>query len=53
MMLTATGELANLLVDQHYDFAESLADQYLVMERGEFIMQGRGKTMPQDRWRSE
>ena len=25
-----------------------LADQYLLMERGEFIMRGRGETMPQD-----
>ncbi len=47
-MLAATGEMAILLVEQYYDFAESLADQYLLMERGEFIMRGRGETMPQD-----
>ena len=47
-MLAATGEMAILLVEQYYDFAESLADQYLLMERGEFIMRGRGDTMPQD-----
>ena len=46
--LAATGEMAILLVEQYYDFAESLADQYLLMERGEFIMRGRGDTMPQD-----
>ncbi len=46
--LAATGEVAILLVEQYYDFAESLADQYLLMERGEFIMRGRGETMPQD-----
>ncbi len=46
--LAATGEMAILLVEQYYDFAESLADQYLLMERGEFIMRGRGETMPQD-----
>ncbi|MFZ2971613.1 MAG: urea ABC transporter ATP-binding subunit UrtE [Ferribacterium limneticum] len=47
-MLAETGEMAILLVEQYYDFAESLADQYLLMERGEFIMCGRGETMPQD-----
>lgn len=47
-MLAETGEMAILLVEQYYDFAESLADQYLLMERGEFIMRGRGESMPQD-----
>ncbi|RIX49641.1 MAG: urea ABC transporter ATP-binding subunit UrtE [Rhodocyclales bacterium GT-UBC] len=47
-MLAATGEMAILLVEQYYDFAESLADQYLLMERGEFIMRGKGENMPQD-----
>ena len=47
-MLAQTGEMAILLVEQYYDFAEALADQYLLMERGEFIMRGRGETMPQD-----
>ena len=47
-MLAETGEMAILLVEQYYDFAESLADQYLLMERGEFNMRGRGETMPQD-----
>jgi urea transport system ATP-binding protein len=47
-LLAATGEMAILLVEQYYDFAESLADQYLLMERGEFIMQGKGEDMPQD-----
>ena len=47
-ILAETGEMAILLVEQYYDFAESLADQYLLMERGEFIMRGRGETMPQD-----
>ena len=47
-MLAESGEMAILLVEQYYDFAESLADQYLLMERGEFIMRGRGEAMPQD-----
>jgi urea transport system ATP-binding protein len=43
--LAATGEMAILLVEQYYDFARSLADQYLVMERGEIIARGRGADM--------
>ncbi|MFO1404878.1 MAG: urea ABC transporter ATP-binding subunit UrtE [Azonexus sp.] len=47
-LLAQSGEMAILLVEQYYDFAESLADQYLLMERGEFIMRGHGDTMPTD-----
>ena len=43
--LAATGEMSILLVEQYYDFARSLADQYLVMERGEIIARGRGADM--------
>ena len=34
-----------LLVEQYYDFAEELADHYLVMERGEVIASGPGSEM--------
>jgi len=37
--------MAIVLVEQFYDFAAELADQYLVMERGEVVMRGRGKDM--------
>jgi urea transport system ATP-binding protein len=37
--------MAIVLVEQFYDFAEELADQYLVMERGEIIQRGLGKHM--------
>ena len=37
--------MAVILVEQYYDFAEELADQYLVMERGEFIARGPGAEM--------
>lgn len=47
-MLAETGEMAILLVEQYYDFARSLADSYLVMERGEIIMQGEGTNMDRD-----
>lgn len=43
-----TGEMAILLVEQYYDFAHSLADQYLVMERGEIIARGAGVDMERD-----
>jgi urea transport system ATP-binding protein len=40
--------MAIVLVEQFYDFAAELADQYLVMERGEIVMRGRGKDMESD-----
>ncbi len=46
--LAATGEMAILLVEQYYDFARALADHYLVMERGEIVMRGRGADMDGD-----
>ncbi|HEX4330986.1 MAG TPA: urea ABC transporter ATP-binding subunit UrtE [Usitatibacter sp.] len=46
--LASTGELAILLVEQYYDFARSLADQYLVMERGEIVARGEGAHMDRD-----
>ena len=44
-MLADRGDMAILLVEQYYDFAEELADHYLVMERGEVIARGEGKDM--------
>jgi urea transport system ATP-binding protein len=38
-------KMAVVLVEQFYDFAAELADQYLVMERGEIIRRGRGEDM--------
>jgi urea transport system ATP-binding protein len=46
--LAQEGSMAILLVEQYYDFAESLADQYLVMERGEIIKSGLGAEMARD-----
>jgi urea transport system ATP-binding protein len=43
--LATRGDMAILLCEQYYDFAEELADQYLVMERGEVIAQGPGSEM--------
>jgi urea transport system ATP-binding protein len=47
--LAQTGEMAILLVEQYYDFARSLADQYLVMERGEIVARGAGADMDANR----
>ena len=37
--------MAIVLVEQYYDFAAELADQYLVMERGEIVQRGAGRDM--------
>ena len=50
--LAAAGDMAILLVEQYYDFARSLADQYLVMERGEIIARGAGADMERDNVRA-
>jgi urea transport system ATP-binding protein len=54
-MLADTGidgqRMAILLVEQYYDFAQELADEYLVMERGAFIARGEGKDMEANRVR--
>ena len=47
-MLADRGTMAIILVEQFYDFAAELADQYIVMERGEIIKRGRGKDMEAD-----
>jgi urea transport system ATP-binding protein len=44
-MLADRQTMAIVLVEQFYDFAAELADQYLVMERGEVIARGRGPEM--------
>ena len=47
-MLVDRKTMAIVLVEQYYDFAAELADQYLVMERGEVVMRGRGADMERD-----
>jgi urea transport system ATP-binding protein len=44
-MLAERGTMGILLVEQYYDFAEALADHYVVMERGEVIASGLGSEM--------
>jgi urea transport system ATP-binding protein len=47
-MLADRKTMAIVLVEQYYDFAAGLADQYLVMERGQVVAQGRGADMETD-----
>jgi len=43
--LVARGDMAILLVEQYYDFDRSLAQQYVVLSRGEVVKAGRGADM--------
>ena len=45
--LADQGDMAIILVEQFYDFAEELADNYTVMARGQVIAQGMGRDMPE------
>ncbi|MEO8103954.1 MAG: urea ABC transporter ATP-binding subunit UrtE [Betaproteobacteria bacterium] len=42
------GAMSILLVEQYYEFARDLADQYLIMSRGEVVLRGEGKNMDAD-----
>jgi urea transport system ATP-binding protein len=50
--LAKSGEMAILLVEQYYDFARTLADQYVVMSRGEVVKSGNGADMERDNVKS-
>ncbi len=39
------GDMAIILVEQYLDFAQALADDFLVLERGQVVLAGEGKTM--------
>jgi urea transport system ATP-binding protein len=47
-MLADRGDMAIVLVEQYYDFARDLADDYVVMERGSVLARGRGANMEVD-----
>ncbi|PQA77484.1 urea ABC transporter ATP-binding subunit UrtE [Rhodoferax sp. TS-BS-61-7] len=51
-MLADRGNMAIVLVEQYYDFAQELADQYVVMERGAVLARGMGQNMEIDGVRS-
>jgi urea transport system ATP-binding protein len=43
--LVARGDMAILLVEQYFEFARDLASAYVVMQRGEVVLAGRGNEM--------
>jgi urea transport system ATP-binding protein len=47
-MLVTEKKMAVLLVEQYYDFAESLADSYAVMSRGQVTHRGSGTRMREE-----
>jgi urea transport system ATP-binding protein len=46
--LAERGDMAILLVEQYFDFARALADDYAVMERGQVVLAGDAATMRED-----
>jgi urea transport system ATP-binding protein len=47
-MLADRADMAIVLVEQYYDFARDLADDYVVMERGAVLAHGKGPNMEID-----
>jgi len=43
--LAERGDMAILLVEQYFEFARDLAQAYVVMQRGEVVLSGRGDAM--------
>lgn len=44
-LLGKRGDMAIVLVEQYFEFARDLADSFLVLDRGEVVMSGRGDDM--------
>src|SRR5690606_40111598 len=49
--LRKRGEMAILLVEQYFEFARDLADDYAVMDRGAVVLSGAGADMDEARVR--
>jgi urea transport system ATP-binding protein len=50
--LAARGDMAILLVEQYLDFARELADQFLILRRGEIVKRGAGSEIDAQALRS-
>ncbi len=46
--LREKGDMAIVLVEQYFDFAKELADDFIVMDRGQVVMSGTRETMEVD-----
>ena len=46
--LRSKGTMAIVLVEQYFDFAQELADRFIVMERGEVVESGDAKALQGD-----
>ena len=46
--LRSKGNMAIVLVEQYFDFAQELADRFIVMERGEVVESGDAKALQGD-----
>ncbi|GAB3447320.1 urea ABC transporter ATP-binding subunit UrtE [Insolitispirillum peregrinum] len=46
--LAEWGNMAVVLVEQYFDFAKELADDFAVMDRGEVVLSGQAATMVED-----
>lgn len=51
-ILKQQGEMGILLVEQYFDFARALADEYIVMDRGEVVLAGKGSEMEEEKVRA-
>ena len=43
--LRKRGDMAIVLVEQYFDFAHALGDNFVVMDRGEVVLTGTGETL--------
>jgi len=50
--LSDRGDMGILLVEQYYDFARELADNYVILRRGEIVLSGAGADMERDNVRN-
>lgn len=46
--LAARGDMAIVVVEQYLDFAREIADDFVVMDRGEVVLAGPRKDLPED-----
>ncbi len=51
-LLAGRGDMAILLVEQYFEFARSLADAFVVMDRGEVVLAGSADSIEEDDVRS-